>query len=375
MATAGVSSGTHADLEHLGHDPDLAAKIMKKRQEEMARRTKLLDPRTRQFGVNHAVLDEQVAQKRAAKATMMEEEAFLAASMATQEHVLQTIEAMKNETQRARQKDTIEYSMQHHHKGTRREYCLSDPKEYTSAYLTHPDDQLGPASMSKFQGEQIDANRKRQLQKETADALKRQMQEKKDREQAEKDFDRFHADKMAQANYMRAHCETATQREVRDDKVAEAEENQALAAARRMRAQAKAQRERDEAMQHAHSVANSDRMCERHDYKVGSNGKLLKNEYKRLTLEEEQDVYNTNAHLLLEKKAMRQARAAESARESQIAATCAAVLGNVEVERARQQRERQAKLVAENQALAAAKREKDIKEKIAHKAFEHIEVA
>merc|ERR1719343_1163167 len=117
----------HADLEHISFDPALTGKIMKKRQEEMRRRTKLLDPRKRQYGVEHTVLDAQVAENRALREGDAGEEAFHARTQAMVDEVLQTIEGAKLDAQREREKATKDFSLTNLKKEDRREYYLSDP--------------------------------------------------------------------------------------------------------------------------------------------------------------------------------------------------------------------------------------------------------
>eukprot|EP00444_Apocalathium_aciculiferum_P022700 CAMPEP_0183440682 /NCGR_PEP_ID=MMETSP0370-20130417/82450_1 /TAXON_ID=268820 /ORGANISM="Peridinium aciculiferum, Strain PAER-2" /LENGTH=375 /DNA_ID=CAMNT_0025629633 /DNA_START=11 /DNA_END=1138 /DNA_ORIENTATION=+ len=361
----------NSDLAHLAHDEQLAMKIMRKRQEEMERRTKLQNPRLRQGGVPHDVLSAQVTEKRAIQAAENEDEAQYAEMAVQQDHLLNTIETIKEETQRRRQEETIGYSMANLRKEQRREYCLSDPKEYTSAFITLPDDQLGPCSMTKFQGEAIDKEGKKRAQKQTADDLMKQMQEKRVRQQAEKDIDRFYDQKAFEASQICAHCENATNQEMHDDKIAEARENLEMAAQKRQHMQMKKQREAQEKHIHTHSVMNSDLLTEVHDYKVGSNGKLMKGEFKRLSIEEEADVYNQNAHLVVQSrmKAKQEADAAKALHSHTLGVV--AVLGAVEEEKSRQAKEKQMAMVAENQRLAAAKKSNDVDERRKYLSFHH----
>ena len=54
-------------------------------------------------------------------------------------------------------------------------------------------------------------------------------------------------------------------------------------------------------------------MQESVDSKVGATGRILKAEYKRLSLEEEQDVYNSNARQLISKWSAKKAMKDEEA--------------------------------------------------------------
>lgn len=374
MATGSTAAAVdtmqvNADLSHISHDRDLTMKIMKKRQEEMTRRTRLLDPRRRQFGVDHSVLDAQVKEKRQLRDAEVVEDACYAQHLVAQEQVLQTVEAMRQVAQRERQKATINHSLTELTKEQRREYSLSDPKQYTSSFLTHPPEQLGPSSMSKFQGESIDLEKKKRTQQESAQWLKQQMKEKQDRERADRDWHRHHDDRMLEANALRAHCEAATAQEMREDKLLEAQENQELADKRRQRDQARKQREHDLTQQHTQNVLNDPRMNESHDNVLSYHGKKL--DQKRLTLEEEQDVYNTNAHQIRHKQLMKKREAEEEADHHRLNQMGVDVRSAIEHRQAEGQKSRNRSCIEENMRIADAKRANDVKERRAHKSFDY----
>lgn len=362
-----------ADLDHLAHDRELTRKIMKKRQEELARRAKLQDPRRRQFGVNHAVLDQQVAERKAALQVEKDEDQSYVQHLISQEKVLQTIEGIKNEVQRQRQKETIEYSLENHHKGTRREFTLNDSKAYTSAYLTHPEDQLGPCSMSRFQGERQDPQVLRQKRRDVGSWLKVQMQEKLDREQSAKDFDQFYDGKLVEASRVCGHCEQAALEQTREVKLAEAQSNIDLANARCNRETREKQRQDKERLQHMNTIKNGGFVgSEDVDYKVGCTGKLMKGEYRRITVEQEANVYNSNAILVREKFKQEKLELEEKAAEHKLKMDGVTVLGAIEKENTRQQKARAMQAVAENQRLAEEKRRNDKKERRAYLSFDYV---
>mmetsp|Transcript_97064 Transcript_97064/g.202810 ORF Transcript_97064/g.202810 Transcript_97064/m.202810 type:complete len:376 (-) Transcript_97064:87-1214(-) len=347
---------TSDDLAHLSHDPALATKIMRKRQEEMARRIKLQDPRRRQFGVDHAVLDAQIAEKRAmAKDEAAEDDHYAALGIA-QDQILSAIETLRDQNQRQRQKEHLDFSLANLSKEQRREYSLSCPKAYTSAYTTAPDDQLGASSMTKFQGAEVNWEEKRRQKQATADWLHEQMAEKQEREEAEKEWHRWHDEKAFEASQVCASCELATLQEMKEDKEQEARDNLEMAAAKRKQLDEKKRQEALEAKMHADNVRNSDLLVEPHDYKVGSTGKLLKGEYKRVTIEEEADVYNTNAHLFIQKRDQERQEAEMARQDHHRTLQVVSVLGAVEDEKARQTKARQMQIMAENRKAAEQRR-------------------
>lgn len=371
------------DLESISHDRDLTMKIMKKRQEELARRSRLMDPRGRQFGADHTGLDAQVRDKQATLAAEKAQDRLFAQNLAAQELVLQTVEGIKEAGQRQKQRDSINHSLQNLSKEQRREYHLSDPKEYHAGFLTHPIEALGPSSMTKFQGESVDLEdalkgkalnpegeaKKKQAQAASAQWLKQQMQEKRDREQAERDFDRYHDLKMAEANILRSHCEAASMQESREDKILEAQDNLKMAEDRRQREKAKKQRDLDLAQQHVGNVKYDPRMNEAHDNILSYSGKKL--DQKRLTLEEEQDVYNTRAHQMRDKMLTKKREAEEEAEHHRQTQMGVEVRGAIEHRMKEAHKAKNRSLVEENQRLAEAKRAADAKERRAHKSFDY----
>merc|ERR1711933_423806 len=99
------------------------------------------------------------------------------------------------------------------------------------------------------------------------------------------------------------------------------------------RRQEKMERDAKERAQQVEGVRTSDRMNEVHDYQVGMDGKLIRTEYKRLTVEEEQDVYSTNARIVLDKQARKRQEALEEAQHAHNLNVGIAVLGALEAEK------------------------------------------
>mmetsp|Transcript_15466 Transcript_15466/g.48680 ORF Transcript_15466/g.48680 Transcript_15466/m.48680 type:complete len:403 (+) Transcript_15466:101-1309(+) len=362
----------HTDIGHLSHDRDLADKIMRKRQEEMQRRTKLLDPRKRQFGVDHAVLDAQLAEKRKSQEAEVEEEMRHAEAQLMQDHVLHHLEGVKQAAMRDRQKAANDFSVDNLRKEDRREYYLSDPHALKKDRPVDVDDpQLGPSCFQKFEG-QADADpsiRKRIQQQQQKEWLQQQIREKQDREQAERERDAQFDRDAVNACQVRSYCEHADREERRLDKLEEAAHNRELAKVHSDRRQARAQREAEEKDRHVQHVINGS--TEGHDWKVGADGRLLKTEYKRLSMDEEQDVYNSRAAQVLENQARQRAEHDAESAHSRAAATGSAVLGALEAERRRQEKAKIQRMVDENKALEAAKHLADHDERRKYRSWEH----
>jgi len=332
----------------------------------MARRMRLLDPRQRVGGVPHQVLGAQLEAKRRVADAEQAEEAFYAQSAVLQDQILQTVEGMKALRARDRQMAVVDYSLANLRKEQRREYVLSDPDALKRETLPDPEDPaFGPSSMLKFPSHgKATPEAKQQSQQAQAAWLAFQVQEKMDREAYERDLDKIHAERAMLASQVRAVCEDNDIQEQRGSKCEEAEENRRLAQLAQQEKQARKLEDEALKQKHIETVLTSDWMGEMHDAKIGLTGKPMKAEYKRLSLEEEQEIYNSNARQLLEKRVKKKADVMEKAEDAAKIHCNVAVLGALEDERVRQQQERRQRMVEENKRLALAKKAADKEERV-----------
>jgi hypothetical protein len=367
----------HADLKYLTHDPKLVSKIMKKRQEEMARRTKLLNTRTFRHGVPHHILDDQVAAKKGVAEGIKAEDDYHDRYRVISDQVAQVCETIRHEATRERQKAVTAYSLENCRKEQRREFDLSDPnliKTERPARDGDNDTRLGASSIQTFEGEDFLAqNRKKEAVSATREWLAYQMAEKKENQDRERDVDRLHNEAMMTANQVRGLCERADIEEAIAEKRAEAADNKALAATHAARKHAARSRDAQAVQAHVDHEMSSERMMELVDYKLGCDGRLMKGEYKRLSLEEEQGVYDTNARLMLEKQARTRAEKSGDYIERDTAFVGDHIRHALETEKARVQRTRRAEMEEFNKSLAQQKKDFDVLEKQAYKSYEHVE--
>jgi len=374
---AGSPDSIHADLQYLSHDPKLVDKIMKKRQEEMQRRTRIQDTRRFRHGVPHDVLDAQIAQKKAAADAIKAEDEYHDRYRIISDQVAQVCESIRHEATRERQKAVTTYSLDNLRREQRREYSLSDPnliKTERPARDGDNDPRLGPSSIQYFEGEDFLAQqRKKEAVVSTREWLMHQMAQKKAYQDREKEGDRLYDEAMMTANEVRGLCEKATIEEQIVEKRAEAEENKRIAAEHHARRQQNKQKDAQRALDHVNEQMSSDRMMELADYKLGVDGRLMKAEYKRLSMEEEQGVYDVNARLMLEKQArMRAEKSGGSAALEQNVASDM-VLNTIESAKAMAERNRRIEVEKFNKTLAQQKRDFDTLERKAYKSYDHIE--
>merc|ERR1711904_743220 len=142
---------------------------------------------------------------------------------------------------RARQEEAVAYSQKYLRKENRREFALSDPdylKKDRPAREGDDDPRCGPASIQKFDGEAIEADRtinKKGYQNLQKQWLIEQMEEKKAIKEAEKQKDAAYDEQVIMANHIRGVMETHIEKTKRANKTAESEYNLNLAAEHRAR--------------------------------------------------------------------------------------------------------------------------------------------
>lgn len=369
--------GIHADLRPLENDPRLVNKLMKKRQEELERRTKLFDTRRFRKGVSHAVLAGQLAEKKAAADALKAEDAYHDHYRVISDQVAQVCETIRSEATRERHKAVMAYSLENCRKEQRREYALSDPnmlKNDLPARIGDNDPRLGPSSIQYFEGEESLAQKRKQ---ETAQSMQEwlahQCAEKKAAQDEEKESDRLYDEATKTANEVRGICEVQNAEEIIAIKKQEAAENKLIAEAHRLRKQAAMEKERRSKQAHVDNERNSERLLELHDYKLGVDGRLMKAEFRRLSHAEKQDVHNTNAQQVLMKIQRARSEADLARSESQTGIKADLVVNYLADEKARQSRARRLEAEEFNKELAAKKKAFDKTERKGYRSFTHVE--
>jgi len=366
-----------ADLRYLTFDPKDVSKIMRKRQEEMARRTKLVNTKAFRHGVPPHHLDKQVAEKQAAAAAIKAEDEYHDRYRVVSDQVAQVCETIRHDATRERHKACTDYSLENLRKEQRREYDLSDPNLIKSERPTRDGDndpRLGASSIQQFEGEDFVAQQRKKEQVSTMrEWLHYQMAQKKEYVEREGVQTRLYDEAMMTANELRGLCEQANIEERQQDKREEAAENKALAVMHHARKEGARARDIKAVQAHVDNEMNSERMMELADYKIGSDGKLMKAEYKRATVEEEQGVYDGNARLILEKQAKSRMERSEDTIAAGQNFSADIVLNTIENEKARATRDRRLAVEEFNKSLIQEKRDFRNMEKQAYRSYEHVE--
>lgn len=165
----------------------------------------------RMIGLDVPTLQRQVEEKRqrelAEKETSQE---FDKLALMVDTH-LSVVEIAKQKAQREREIKAKEYSLEHHGKGTRREYEISDPdllKKQQPTRRGDDDPNLGVSSIQILTGEDImKRERERQQQKQQKAWIEQQIYEKNLRDEMQKSDDAEYDATVSTINQMRGAIE------------------------------------------------------------------------------------------------------------------------------------------------------------------------
>jgi hypothetical protein len=351
----------HPDLTHID-DQSLLDKIMTKRQGEAVRRQRFFDVKARSIGIDKKFLDMQLEEKRLAKeaAKNVEDEHAQSAIMCDQ--IAMVCEHEKAQQLRAKQKECVEYSLKNLHKEGRREFALSDPnhlKNDCPARIGDDDPRCGPASIQKFAGEVIQYDRtvnKKTYQNLQKDWLLEQMAEKQAIQQAQKDAQKSHDDQVIMANHVRGVMESHIASTKRANKKAESDHNLSLAAEQRDLAKTKLGKLAEEEAAHVSNVMNNPMLNESSGGQMGTDGRLIRSNFKGMTQQDKHDVYHYNAMQMQHKRNIKRAEKEEEARHAQAIADGVAVMGSIEHHKAILEVQRRRMMESENSVIAQAQR-------------------
>lgn len=381
MALVALSGGLapeqtldNRDLGHLSHEPDLMSKIMLKRRAELDRRAKLFDPRTRQLGVPHAVLRDQIREKKMCADAEASEEAFHARNMLMQDHIANAIDHEKEQRRRGFEKEARDYSLLHLTMNKRKEFPISDPnllKKELPARISDDDDRLGVSSLQIFTGEDIHHEQKQKAKKQLQkDWLLEQMMTNEKTRLAQREEDRRYENALLGANEVRTVCEQYINESQLQQRLDVAAHNLRTSETKAAQRKYDAQQEHEAILQHVENVRSSDRMRESLDHQRGIDSRLLRQEYKRLTVEQEAGVYEANAQILLDKDRRMNAERAEDARHAYNTFVATHVLHTIEEENGRQRANMYKEMVKENKIKAEMKRVKDLQDRKVYRSFD-----
>jgi hypothetical protein len=339
----------HPDLAHVD-DQSLVQKIMAKRQDEQARRHRFFDVKARAIGLDTATLARQLEEKRAQQQAEKETEAQHAQSAIMCDQIAMVCEHEKQQFARKLQQEAVEFSQKNLRKENRREFALSDPeslKKDRPAREGDDDPRCGPASIQKFDGEAIEADRtvnKKGYQNLQKQWLIEQMEEKRAIKEAEAQKDAAYDDQVIMANHIRGVMETHIAKNQRVAKKAESDYNLGLAAEHRDRKHLQVQKEAQASAFHVTKIVNDPMLNE-------SAGGI-----KGMTAEQKSDVYEYNLMQMQHKRNVKRAEKEEEIRHAQSVEQAVAVMGSIEHQKAQLEMQRRKMMDHENSVIAQAHR-------------------
>lgn len=181
----------------LSEEEKFEREVARRRQLEAERRHRIFDAKVRTIGVDKDHLDLQVAevvQKKKEEKELQRQEDL--EYMRCNQH-LASAEKNRKEAQRRAEKECKDFSLQHLHYAARKEFDLNDPKAKTKDLpmrMGDEDPRNGPASMQKFNGEDLlREERMRQQRLATADFIQQQLFEKECLKRASAGEDAYYA--------------------------------------------------------------------------------------------------------------------------------------------------------------------------------------
>ncbi|XP_044124556.1 RIB43A-like with coiled-coils protein 2 [Bufo gargarizans] len=196
------------------------AAIERRRNREQQRQSRIFNAKVRTMGVDVAVLDKQVEERKTMEKTeKLREEAF-DADREQYDKIALMLEQRERQLSQDLDQAVLNYRAQNQKPETRREFDLYDPdalKKDRPARVSDDDPRCGPASLQKFAGEDLNEEKRRELQTDmTKKWLTGQIEERKRSEAQQKyadtlyDLKRVEQDERAQhLSMMEEECRKA----------------------------------------------------------------------------------------------------------------------------------------------------------------------
>lgn len=276
-----------------------AESIGKKQQFGSERAERLKDPKQRQMGIDRAALDEQTREKKALQALEKERNDFYDTQALLMDKHAQTLQQEVNEIRAKREKELVDYRATFQKKELRREFDLSDPKalyKEIPARVNDEDARVGPSSLQKFAGEDLDmAARKAAQFQQQREWAQQQVDEKLTKKWMEQDGNRTYEDRAEETNYRNYQIEQNIAAQRKQMNINTAEFNKALAEQKRRESLRDKNFQTQKNLEEIHNMLNSDFLLEREGTvtKLGETVKAerfkgLKEEQRETILREQQ---------------------------------------------------------------------------------------
>lgn len=276
----------------------------KKQAFMLQRAARLRDPKQLRMGIDRQTLDEQVREKECLKRLEKERNDYWDRQALLMDRHAVALQQEVNMIRAAREKELEDYRKTYQKRWMAREWDLNDPlakAKELPARVSDDDPRNGPASLQKFEGEDLDQDNRRKAQQRQQRAwAKQQVEEKLAKKWLEQERNRIYDERNEETNFRTYEIEQsiAKQRRLRTRNTADF--NNALAEQQRQEAIRHKEEETRLGLEEIAYQMNSDFLNERETV-VSELGEKVKSErYKGMTPEQIAKLREEQANQLLQ---------------------------------------------------------------------------
>ncbi|XP_058874593.1 RIB43A-like with coiled-coils protein 1 [Acipenser ruthenus] len=338
-----------------------AAAVERRRNQELQRQSRVFNPRVRTMGLDTDSLGQQVQQRRQREESERHRERAYDAQRVLEDQAVLQFEAAEAERRRELERGVQRYRETLQRPQDSRDRDLSDPRAQHSeppARSSDSDPRCGPASLQRFQGEDLNApERKKAMKEESERALRRQREERERERDAQRYADNVSDLKRVELDLRAVHlseleeqCKRAIDMAVKDCNKAQAEE---VAQRRRMdRA-----REEEENLSEVWNSVTSDLLTENPAASEGAGQRVLTDRWRGMTPEQHSAILREREEQLAERERLdSEARQREEEWERQ---RLLAARAGIELEMRERDRERELRRELDRYNLQLAREQRE----------------
>ena len=281
--------------------------LAKKRQFAEERAARLRDPRVRTLGIDKTALEEQVKERKRMEQLERERDQHFDQQRIAMDKHAQNLQREVNRVRADREKEVQHYRETFQKQGMSREWDLNDPKRVTHALPARVNDldpRCGASSIQKFEGEDLDANERRRVQRQQQQEWARQqVEEKLVKKWAEADQQRAYEDRAEETAHRTYQIEQAIAEQRRAAAQTTAEFNRAVAEQKRREKLRERYDQTQRNLEEVENLINSDLLAE------NTNGRPVRSDFKGMTPEQRAAILEEQAQ---QREAARQRKLQEA---------------------------------------------------------------
>jgi hypothetical protein len=340
------------------------AALRKKALFNQERAERLKDPRQRVMGIDKHALDEQVKEKESLNRMEKDRNDYFDKQAMFMDKHAQVLQREVDEVRRQREVETKEFRDTFQRKDLSREWDLNNPKRVSSdlpARVCDDDPRCGPASLQRFEGEDLDARDRRiaqaQQQKRWVD---QQQEEKLAKKWMEKEANRVYEDRAEEMAFRTWQIEQQVAAQRKQAHVTTADFNKAMAEQKRREKLQSRMRETQQNLEEIDNALNSDILQESEGPLQGRATQSTR--FKGLAPEELKDITSTQR---IQREQLEHRRRLEAEEERQLAQqSLLETRMGMALDRQRERERRDAAVKLGHERLLQAKEAADRKKKM-----------